>query len=493
MGAEKTTNEKVTKQQIAQQKKQEYIQKFAQLTQQKLRDLNTSSNGTTVTFSTYDKDDILSYLKSPETNAKNLRNASIQMYQNSSQYRRLIQYYALLPMWAYTISPLGFDSQEADAKSYLEQYTKILSRVESMNIKHEMAKALTTAFRDGVIYGAIWSGKNSWFVQRINPDICQLSTIEDGTWLYSVDMSQIKEKDLFKYPPEFTTMYNTYKSTKVKQQEVPSKISFCLKADETVIYPIPPWVSVLPSIYELELYKDLAEIATEIQNYKLIGMKIPVDKDGVPTMDFNLASKFYDQLANNLPEYVGAAMSPMGLDSIDFNKSQAGNTTDEISDATQRFWYSSGTSPLLFGDASNNSSSALALSIKTDEEIVLSAMAQCERLLNRHLKSISGSIKFKINILPITIFNQEKMIGFYKEAATLGLPTKMQYAAAINISPSDVSSMCFIENDVLELNNKFIPLKTSYTQTSKEPGRNPLSEEDLGAAGEATSKTDGND
>jgi hypothetical protein len=139
----------------------------------------------------------------------------------------------------------------------------------------------------------------------------------------------------------------------------------------------------------------------------------------------------------------------------------------------------------LFGDAANTTAAALNLSVRTDEELVYAAMAQCERLVNRRLKLLPGSLKFSINILPVTIFNQEKMIGYYKEAATYGLPTKMAYAASVGIPAAQVEGLNFLENDVLKLNDKFIPLASSHTQ-SGDTGRPPLSDDALGEAAEQT-------
>lgn len=148
------------------------------------------------------------------------------MYNTSTHYRRLIDHYAGMPLWAYTISSIAFDDASVDEKSYRKQYLSAAAIIERMNLKHELHKALKTALREGIFYGAAWISKDSFFIQRINPDICQLSSIEDGTWMYAVDMSQIKEADLIKYPPEFTSMYNEYVSDGLKYKEVPSTISF---------------------------------------------------------------------------------------------------------------------------------------------------------------------------------------------------------------------------------------------------------------------------
>lgn len=462
-------------------------QNFSQVAREVLRDPASNRGTTKVSFTDLTKDSILGYLKSPESNVKSLRNASIAMYNNSPQYRRLAQYYAYMPVWAYTVSPMGFDPSKKDVDACLKSYTKAINTIDTMNIRHEMSKALLISIVEGIFCGAIWSTNSSFFIQRINPDYCTLTSIEDGTWMYSVDMSKIKEEDLEKYPPEFTTMWNTYKSTGQVLQEVPSKISFCLKGDEATTYPNPPLSGILPEIYDLYTYKGLAEVAKDIENYKLINMQTPVDSQGKPTITLPLMKEYYNHIAQNLPSYVGLAMSPTKLESITFDKSKAASSTDEIASATQRFWYASGVSPLLFGDAANNTANALSQSIKADEEFVFAMMYQCERLINRRLKSLPGSQKWKIQFIPVTWFSLDKYLERVKEGATLGLPVKSAYASLVNIQQTDISSMAFLENDVLDLPNILVPLKTSYTQTTADNGgRTPSSEEDLTAEGEKT-------
>jgi hypothetical protein len=456
---------------------------------QSLRDPTRSNDVETVTFSSYTKQQLLDFLRKPTNNERQIRLASIQAYNASGQYRRLILYHAFMPLWAYVAMPANYNPQKMDAETLRKTYYKATSFIENMNLKHELAKALAVAFRDGVFYGVAWTSNASWFLQRVNPDLCALTAIEDGTWLYSVDMSKIKQEDLTKYPDEFTDMWNAYRKTGVKLQEVPSSVSFCVKADETVTYPIPPFASALPAIYDLEDYRALAAVSAESSNYKLLAMEVPLNNDGELSIPEPLIQNFVAQLQAKLPPFVGAVATPMKLDAVSFEKSAAAYDTNEIERATRNFWYNSGISPLLFGDAANTSAAALNLSIRTDEQLVLAAMSQCERLVNRHLKQLTGAVKYRINILPVTIFNQEKMIGYYKEAATYGLPTKMAYAAAVGIPSVGTEGLAALENDALNLKDKFVPLSSSHTQ-SADSGRPAKSDDDITETGEQTREDD---
>lgn len=470
---------------------------FAKQTQMPIWNVNDQSTKQTVTYTRYTKEQILQYMQNPTSNEANLRNASIYMWDASSQYRRLITYYAMLPRWDYILTPMNFDKATVKADAFRKQYLKVQQKVELMNLRHELEKSAKVAYRDGVIYGAIWQNKTSFYVQRINPDYCTLTSIVDGTWVYSVDMSKIKESQLNLYPPEFTTMYNTYKSTGIKYQEVPLDICWCLKADETTpTYSIPPWASTLPMLYDIETYKALQETATKIANYKLLGMQIPLNNDGTPKIDWNLAEQYYQQVCRVLPPYVGAFLTPMETKGYEFEKSGNTSDVDTVSRAEEQYWFNTGTSALLHGSNTSNTAGALKLSIKSDEQIVLSFMNQAERLVNRILKNISGTLKFQLRFLPITWYNQDEQVAYYKEASTLGIPgARSAYAAAIDIHQADLAGLAFLENEMLDAES-WSPLTSGYTSGGTDDnsgGRPAVDDTKLDAEGEKTRSSGAND
>ena len=475
----------------------EAVMRFAKQTQTPIWNVNDQSTKQTTTYTRYTKEQILQYMQAPSSNESNLRKASAYMWDASSQYRRLISYYSMLPRWDYILTPMNFDKASIKADAFKKQYLKVQQKVELMNLRHELEKSAKITFRDGIIYGAIWQNKTSFYVQRINPDYCTLTSIVDGTFVYSVDMSKIRENQLNLYPPEFTTMYNNYKSTGVKYQEVPLDICWCLKADETnPTYSIPPWASTLPLLYDIETYKSLQETATKIANYKLLGMKIPLNDEGVPKVDWDLAEKYYRQLCSALPPYVGAFLTPMDTESYEFEKSGNTNDVDTVSRAEEQYWFNTGTSALLHGSNTSNTAGALKLSIKSDEQIVLSFMNQAERLLNRLLKNISGTIKFQLRFLPVTWYNQDEQVKLYKEASTLGIPgARSAYAAALDIHQADLAGLAYLENEMLDTES-WTPLTSGYTggvsPTSDEGGRPAKDDVDLDDAGEATRASDAN-
>ena len=83
-----------TKAQRKQREAFERVLSFAKLLRYPLWDVNDQSTKSTPRYTRYTKEDLMDYMQSPATNEANIRNASIYMFDCSSQYKRLILYYA---------------------------------------------------------------------------------------------------------------------------------------------------------------------------------------------------------------------------------------------------------------------------------------------------------------------------------------------------------------------------------------------------------------
>lgn len=456
-----------------------------------------SSSKKSYSFSSYTKEDIVDWLKSPSSNEKNLRNASISLYLSSMHYQRLINYYANLLLWQYVISPLNYDRSKKDKiDSFKKQYIKTVNSLELMNIPEMMRNITVVALREGAYYGVRWSDKNASFLQRIDPDYCVITSMSDGIFLYSVDMSKISENKLSMYPPAFTKMYNEYKASGNKYQEVPSDISVCIKADTSITdYTVPIFAATMPYLFTIANVEALQETADELSNYKMVAGEIPVDKDGVSTIPWDLVLKYYNNIANAVGEHVGVAIAPFKLTSFDFNNNGSVADIDNVNRAISNYWTTAGTSGLLHGVA-NSTSGVTKLAIKNDESYVFGILKQAERMFNHYLKTnFSGSFKFKLTFLPTTIYNREETVKMYKESVPFGIG-KSYYMASLGIPQHDIEGLSFLEDDVLHYSELLKPLVNSHnssvtSDSESEPGHPVVDDATDGA--EVTRDNDSND
>lgn len=451
-----------------------------------------SSSKKSYSYSVYTKENILQWLQSPSTtsNEKSLRDASNYMYLSSMHYNRLLNYYAGLYIGAYVISPLGFNSDDVK-ENFVKQYRKVSKALELMNLSHLLREELLIALRDGAFYGVLLSDNNTAFIQKIDPDYCKITSICDGSFLYKVDMTKIANK-LEYYPAEFTEMYNNYLATGDQWQEVPIDVSVCIKGDSSLVdYTIPPFAAVMPSLYTIANTESLQETATELNNYKMLSGQIPTDDKGRPLMDEALVKKYYSHISNALDDNVGLAITPFKLETFSFDSKNGVKDVDDLSNAVANFWSTAGTSGLLHG-RENDTSGVTKLAIKNDETYILGMVQQFERVINRYLKTnFSGTTKFKITILPITVFNREEFLKYYKEAVSFGIG-KSHYAATLGIPQSDIAGLNYLERELVPF-DKLTPMQSSYTSGENSgAGRPEENETDLAESGAATRDNDTN-
>lgn len=455
--------------------------KFANLSRIQIWD-PTSRTSNTSTFTKYTKSQIVSYLSNPSTNEVNLRNMSIYLYNISNYYRRLILYFANMPTFAYVISPWKLSLQKAQNKSTIYKgYQNAANQLSIMNIPHEFRKILKVAFREDIFYGYTYETKDSFSIQKLNPDYCKITSCEDGVFNFAFNFSYFDSNadELPNYDPDFEVMYNQYKSggSSYQWQELSSKRSICIKINEDSVIPIPPFVSLFSALADIEDYRAITKNASETSNYKMLSLMIPTDKDGNFLIDYEMAKDFYIQMSNVLPENIGAILTPMKIDSVDFEKSGAMSDTDLVTGAESSFWSEAGVNKLLFGGGEDPSSTSLGLSTISDQAIVFSVLEQIQRWINRKLKQLSGTVKFQIQFLDITRYNQKEVHDQLVKDGQYGLPVRNAIMAASGFQQPNVLSMAYLENEILNMSSYEKPLISSNTQTSEESVGRPTAEE----------------
>lgn len=468
------------------------IEFVRQLVKQTVYDPRKTAGQPSYSYSIYTKENILRWIQSPSSSEKNLRDASNYMYLSSMHYQRLIKYYAGLYTGAYVISPVGFDRRNVNPSVISRQFYQTSKMLELLNVPDLLQTTMNVALREGAFYGVKIQDGLSVFVQKINPDYCKITSVMNGTFLYAVDCTKIGQY-LEYYPPIFATLYSQYLSSGQKWQEVPSDFSFCIKADKTIQdYSIPPFAAVMPELYTIANTESLQETADELSNYKMITGLIPTDDKGNPTIPYDIVQKYYAHIQGAIGDNVGLALSPFTLSSFNFEQGTGTGEVDKISQAVGNFWQTAGSSGLLHGIA-NDTAGVTKLAIKNDETFVLSMVQQFEGVINRILKvSGTGSVKFKVTMLPITVFNKEEMVKQYKEAAAFGIG-KSYYCAAIGIPQYDVAGLDYLEKNVIAFED-LTPLKSSYNSATDDvgAGRPAMDDTDLGEEGASTRDNDTN-
>ena len=431
-----------------------------------MRDLNKYTSAPT--FALYTKDDIAKYLSNPYRYEKQLRKAVQYIYNASSHFRRLIQYFVGLTNWAYLIEPYNLDTSKANVRITNNNYRKVMKLVSSMSIETQFPKILTVCFREDVFYGTVWMTADNFTIQQLPSDYCAISSVEGNVPNVTFDFSYFDSHaaELEFYPKEFQRKYVLYQNNRTSRWiELDSPYSFAVKVNNDILqYAIPPFAGILRELYDLEDYKGLKLAKTALENYAMLAMKIPL-KDGEWGIDLDKAKDFWRNLDEVLPEEIGSVLTPMDIDKISFEKSNTGDTTT-IADAQQNIFTAAGVSSLLFNN-DKASANALLLSIKADQAVTYGVVRSIQDAINRIIQEQFYGKNFTLNILDVSRFNQKEMGDAYLKAATYGLPTVSAYAASQGIRQAELDGMSFLETQVLGLQKMFKPIVSS-NQTSNQ-------------------------
>lgn len=465
-------------------------ERFAVLNKLITRDLNGRHK--TPTFTRYTKDDITTYLGNPYRYERQLRDAVIYLYGASSHFRRLIQYFVSLNDLSYVVSPYRIDPSTANAKSINRNYRRTLNALTSMKIRSQFPNILTVCLREDVFYGTMWVTNDDITIQQLPSNYCAIASIEGGVPNVSFDFSYFDSNDnmLPLYPPEFERRYEAYKKDRNKQkwQELDSPTSFVVKCNKEILdYAIPPFAGILREIYDIEDYKQLKMTKTELENYAILVMTLGIDKDGNWQIDLDKAKEFWRNLDAVLPEEIGSILTPMPINKISFDRSNIGDT-NTIADAEERLFSAAGVSSLLFNNT-KATSAALLLSIKADQAITFGIVKSIEDVVNRYIQAQSYGKNFVVTFLNCSEFNRQELGDMYLKMCQYGLPMVSYLCASQGLCQAELDSMNFLENDVLGLKDKLIPLKSSATQSSSTSDEGGAPEK---AAGEASDKTEAN-
>jgi len=469
---------------------------FAQLSKLVISDLDSSKYKTSLTTK-YTKEQIIAFLDNPQKSEPQLRKLSQYLYHVSPNYKRLVQYFAGMLRFDYIVEPYDLDIEKVKMDAFKKQYLKVLKQLEIMNLPHEFTKILKHAFKDDVFYGYEHMTEDSYFIQRMSPDHCKISSIEDGVYNYAFDFSYFKnEEETLKYPKEFQVKYQLYLVDRINMrwQELDSNNTICFKVNEEIEYPLPPFSPVFEAVFDIDETKRARRVKTKMDNYMILTQKIPIgDKTEEPNkflIDLDTAIAFHNKATQSLPEEVGLVTSPMDIEAIKLERKN--NDVDIVAKAERDYYNAAGISQVLF-NSDKITGTGLNKSIATDEEIVFMCLQQFERWINRKLKQFNKTYKFRVKFLETTQFNVESVRNGLLKSAQYGMPVKSALAATWGYTPSTFMNMTFLENEVMNLPEKLIPLSSSHTASGKDGAGAPKkSDGNVSESGEKTRDNDGN-
>lgn len=466
-------------------------------------------------YKQFSKEEVNTYLSNPISYQNQLRQVVEYLVISSPQFNILCNYLPNMAMFNYSLYPnmSKIDADKFDIKKFKKEYIKVAQYLEMMNIKQEFRKLITYNFYFDTFYGYEFESEgksiNSYFIKPLNPQYCRICGMEDGCYTIEFDFSYFtgdKEKLVygddfgrFAYPSEFKEKYDKYKTNRNKFQWQQLDKGICTKYNEAFTdYSIPPYIGLFDDLVDIEDFKSLNKASVESDNYKLIALQIPMNEKDSKEDNFLLSmdviQMYMSLLQEQIPEGVGFFATPMKPAEMTFKKDNM-SSRNNVQDATQNLFDSTGFSKLIFSGADN--STALSYSVKSDEQKLFGLYAQLQRIVNRKLKQKFGG-RFLISMLNMSEFSKKETIENLLKVTQVSTPTKTKLTASLGMTPLETMGMEFLENEVFELHKNWFPLQSSFTQSggsdvTNEGGRTAKADNEISESGQQTREIDGNE
>lgn len=418
-----------------------------------------------VSYTTYSRESLRNYLKNPasENNQKNLRKLSNYLYTVSHVYRRLVNFKAYqVQLKSWTVYPDIPLTEEPDQDNILQNYDNVTKYVRNMDMKSQILKCMLQAWKNDVVFGFCYGDPENdgeFFIHLLDPDYCKISSQQyyRGVLNFAFDFSFFDSSTnayyLDVYDPIFKKMYNKYSSdSNLRWQELPIENTFCLKINtDNLDYPIPPLSGLFDSIINLADLQAVQDLKDELEAYKLIYAKINTisgtkDVDDFE-IDLDLANAFYQKMQAAIPENITTILTPMDLDTIDFNTNNA-NDVNVISEAYENIINANGGIVLNQNKITNSASFNKALLFDS-----MDAMAPVEQInawVNLWIKNHLGDTYMTVEYSAVSPYFIDEQIDKLLKLAQYGIPVKLELASLTNANPVKERGMSYME-DVLGL------------------------------------------
>ena len=514
MTTRKTTKENTAKQseqlvpkknesreQFAERKRALSFEKIEQILMQ-----NVSKTGNK-TFTQYTKSLIKSYLQNPYSYRDSIREVSRYLYRVSTLYKKIILYYATMPLYHYNATYEIDFTKNVNRNKLLKEYNKFLKRLNRTDFPKESIPIIAAVIRDGIYGGFVYDNEDDGlFIHMLDPQFYKIrGKNAAGQWVIYFDANYFSSGNNREFvegvdgdmsgtwDQVFIDGWKAYQADTMNARwfMLPPEKTICIIAnlDDEFDMPLPFFTGIMTSLLDCLDFEQLIADKTALENYCLLVSSIPLIDNTNMIDDFavsiELVQEAQQQINEVVPDLCATAILPgMELEPIFFTQSNTTDDTDTLSKSIENVFNQSGASQLVVAGGSSTNSIGLKQAIANDTALAFTWVGRLESNLQYYIRSnVSESWLFSFH--KITWYNRDEYIKEIKESATLG-NDKMSYLTALGSTPYQAFCKLMTEN-ILGITDMMIPLKSSYTSSSDSNGGAPEKDDgDLSPEGIAT-------
>lgn len=405
---------------------------------------------------------------------------SRNFFYKDGYYKQIIIHYATLLKYAGLLIPNPSLGKKLSTSHISKRYYNAIDYVEKMNLPVFLTDCATRALIDGCYYGVIVQlDKQNFSVLDLPSGYCQTRYKDlNGDDLIEFDVSYFnsivdltaKEQALASYPKFIRDAYKKWQKQKSSNSWViiPSDIGICFPFFDGR----PLFLSVIPASLEYDdaIQTERDRDAEEIR--KILVQKIPHLQDGRLLFEPDEAAEMHAGAVGMLKgnKNISVLTTYADVDAV-VSKTTGESTSKTLEQIEKNIYAQAGVSGQIF---SSTGSSTLDASIKNDIALMMYLANKFSRFITNSINRIYGNtnITFKYQILPVSIHNMDKFVDQSFKLSGSGYSYLLP-VVALGLSQRDIVNLKELENDVLKLGEKLIPLSSSYTQSSDNPTGRP--------------------
>lgn len=398
---------------------------------------------------------------------------SRDFYERSGLYRKIILYYASLLTYSGLLIPNPSYGKQLSTPYIQKRYFSALEYLEKANLVELMTRMSLRALIDGSYYGVIQTLDKDNLVLFDLPSGYARSRFRDiyGNDIVEFDVSYFdtifdencKEEALQTYPKFISSYYRKYKKGKVLNSwlRLPAEVGICFSFSDDCV---PLFLTIIPSTIQYDDAIDNEREREREEIRKIIVQKVPHLTDGQLLFEPQEALEMHEgavkMMAGN--PNLSVLTTYTDVDAI-ISKTSADNVSTSLEKMLQTVYAEAGVSGQIFAPTG---SQALSTSIKNDISVMMILANKYARFITYIVNFLfaNSNVSFKYIILPVSLYNQSDYITDTFKLAQSGY-SFLQVCAAAGINQFELISLKSLENDVLKLQEKLIPLSSSYTES----------------------------
>ena len=410
------------------------------------------------------------------------RALSRAFFERKNLYKRIIYYYATLLTYQGLLIPNPSFGKELSTPHIAKRYYGALNYLDKLNLQEILTRISLKVLINGSYYGIIKTLDKDDFVLFDLPSKYCRSRFKDfhGNDIVEFDVTycttilddELRSVALSIYPDIVQKYYRRYLKNKEISSwvKLPAEVGICFSFFEDGM---PLFLDVIPATLQYEDAVDTEQERELEEIRKIVVQKIPHLNDG--QLLFEPDGGAVNMMKGN--KNLSILTTYADVDAI-VSKTSADNVHTSLDKMLQNVYSEGGVSAQIF---SPTGSQALPTSIRNDTALMMVLGAKYSRFISYIINCVyaNSNIDFKYTLLPITYYNQTEYVSDAFKLAQSGYSFLLP-ALAIGLNQRELSNIKTLENDLLELHQKLIPLSSAYTQ-SGDVGRPALNLEDKSA------------